>query len=67
VTFVLDSVVYWRSSLSMEAAEGRPESEAMRFASAAAALKCTRFGGSVGSPTEEVEGLLMSGEARVSG
>ena len=39
----------------------------MRFASAAAALKCTRFGGIVGSPTrEEVERLLISETAPTS-
>jgi sulfofructose kinase len=39
----------------------------MRFASAAAALKCTRFGGIVGSPTRgEVERLLISQAAPAS-
>jgi len=40
-------------------AEGRNENEALRFASAAAALKCTRFGGIAGTPTRtEVDQLL---------
>ena len=39
---------------------------AMRFGSAAAALKCTRFGGSMGAPTRaEVDALLaQTGLAR---
>jgi len=41
-------------------AEGRAEAEALRFASAAAALKCARFGGIVGAPARaDVEQLLM--------
>ena len=40
-------------------AVGRNENEALRFASAAAALKCTRFGGIAGTPTRtEVDQLL---------
>jgi sugar/nucleoside kinase (ribokinase family) len=36
--------------------------EVLRFASAAAALKCTRFGGGAGAPTrEEVEAFLKLG------
>jgi sulfofructose kinase len=39
--------------------EQRPLREALRFASAAAALKCTRFGGALAAPQRvEVEGLL---------
>jgi sulfofructose kinase len=40
-------------------AEGVEEADAMRFAAAAAAIKCTRFGGRLGAPTRaEVEALL---------
>jgi sugar/nucleoside kinase (ribokinase family) len=38
--------------------------EALRFASAAAALKCTRFGGAFAAPQRaEVEALLRQGQA----
>jgi len=41
--------------------EGQPLPAAMRFACAAAGLKCTRFGGTTGSPTRaEVEALLAN-------
>jgi sulfofructose kinase len=40
-------------------AEGRDEVAAMRFGAAAAGLKCTRFGGSMGAPRrDEVEAFL---------
>jgi sulfofructose kinase len=40
-------------------AEGRAETEAMRFAAAAAAIKCTRFGGITGAPRRaEVEAFM---------
>ena len=42
--------------------EARPLPEALRFASAVAALKCTRFGGRLGAPQRaEVEALLAGG------
>ncbi len=54
----------FHAGFALALAEGRPEAAAMRFASAAAALKCTRFGGIVGSPVRaEVEQLLGSGPA----
>lgn len=41
-------------------AEGMGEERALRFASAAAAIKCTRFGGRDGSPTRvELDSFLM--------
>jgi sulfofructose kinase len=41
-------------------AEGHGEGDAMRFASAAAAIKCTRFGGITGVPSRaEVEAFLQ--------
>src|SRR5438094_413377 len=50
----------FHAAFALALAEGRAEAEALRFASAAAALKCTRFGGIVGAPTRaEVEHLLM--------
>ncbi|MGB7100031.1 MAG: PfkB family carbohydrate kinase [Xanthobacteraceae bacterium] len=40
-------------------AEGRSETEALRFGAAVAGIKCTRIGGSAGAPTRtEVERLL---------
>ena len=40
---------------------GQPLEQAMRFASATAALKCTRFGGAFGSPQRvEVDALLAA-------
>lgn len=49
----------WHGALALALAEGRGEVEAIRFASAAAALKCTRFGGREGAPgREEVERFL---------
>ncbi|HXX52913.1 MAG TPA: PfkB family carbohydrate kinase [Xanthobacteraceae bacterium] len=42
-------------------AEGRSEVEAMRFGAAVAGIKCTRIGGSAGSPTRtEVEAFLAA-------
>jgi sulfofructose kinase len=44
--------------------EGQDLPTALRFASAAAALKCTRFGGAFAAPQRaEVEELLAHGEA----
>jgi sugar/nucleoside kinase (ribokinase family) len=51
----------FHAGFALALAESRTLPEAMRFASAAAALKCTRFGGIVGSPTRaEVERLLSA-------
>ena len=42
-------------------AEGKCEREAMRFSAAAAALKCTRYGGILGAPTRaEVEAFIAT-------
>ena len=41
----------FHGALALALAEGMPEAEALRFASAAAAVKCTRFGGGAVSPT----------------
>lgn len=49
----------FHGALALALAEGQPEAEAVRFASAAAALKCTRSGGRAGSPSRrDVEELL---------
>jgi len=49
----------FHGAFALALAEDRTENEALRFASAAAALKCTRFGGIVGTPTRtEIERLL---------
>ena len=49
----------WHGAFALGLAEGQGERAAIRFASATAAIKCTRFGGRAGSPTrEEVEAFL---------
>ncbi|MGE0564377.1 MAG: PfkB family carbohydrate kinase [Pseudolabrys sp.] len=49
----------FHGGFALAVAEGRPAAEAMRFASATAALKCTRFGGMAAAPTRaQVERLL---------
>jgi sulfofructose kinase len=49
----------WHGAFVLALAEGRGEREAIRFANAAASLKCTRFGGRAGIPRrEEVEKML---------
>lgn len=49
----------WHGAFAVRLAEGAGEHEAARFASAAAALKCTRFGGRDGAPRRaEVDGFL---------
>lgn len=49
----------FHGALTVGLAEGMPLAVAMRFAAAAAAIKCTRFGGRNGAPTRaEVEALL---------
>lgn len=53
----------FHGAFALMLAEGRSEHEAMRFAAAAAAVKCTRFGGITGAPTRgEVEALLAACE-----
>ncbi|MGL5361299.1 MAG: PfkB family carbohydrate kinase [Bosea sp. (in: a-proteobacteria)] len=49
----------WHGAFALALAEGQPEPKAVRFASATAALKCTRFGGRAGTPSRpEVEAFL---------
>jgi sugar/nucleoside kinase (ribokinase family) len=52
----------FHAGVALGLAEGRDEIAAMRFGSAAAAIKCTRFGGSMGAPKRaEVDALLARG------
>jgi sulfofructose kinase len=51
----------FHGAYTLALAEGRPALDAARFASAAAAIKCTRPGGREGAPTrQEVEDLLRT-------
>ena len=51
----------FHGTLALALAEGMPERRAVRFAAAAAALKCTRFGGREGAPSRpEVEAMLAT-------
>ena len=52
----------WHGAFALALAEGASEREAVCFACAAAAIKCTRFGGRDGAPTRaEVRALLAGG------
>ena len=56
----------WHGAFALCLAEGAGEREAVRFANAAAALKCTGFGGGRASPDRAaVEQLLNDGSYRV--
>ena len=49
----------WHGAFALSLGEGHKEVEAIRFANAVAAIKCTRFGGRAGIPTrEEAERFL---------
>jgi sulfofructose kinase len=51
----------WHGALALALGEGQGARAAIRFASAVAALKCTRFGGRTGTPTRaEAEAFLRS-------
>jgi sulfofructose kinase len=51
----------FHGAFALALAEGRRGTDALRFAAAAAALKCTRFGGGSAAPTRaEVEALLAT-------
>jgi sulfofructose kinase len=51
----------FHGAFALALAEGRAEIDAMRFAAAAAAIKCTRFGGISGAPGRaEVEALVTA-------
>ncbi len=51
VTDTLGAGDVWHGAFALALGEGRSETEAIRFASAVAALKCTRAGGRSGTPT----------------
>lgn len=58
----------FHGAFALAIAEGSRIADAMRFASAAAALKCTRFGGAFAAPGRaEVEDLLSRGAAKMAG
>ena len=49
----------WHGAFTLALAEGKGETDAVRFANAAAALKCTRLGGRAATPTrDELETFL---------
>ena len=51
----------FHGAFALALAEGHEETQAMRFAAAAAAIKCTRFGGISGAPGRaEVEALMTT-------
>ena len=51
----------WHGAFALGLAEGQGERAAIRFASAAAAIKCTRFGGRAGAPQRtEIEAFLAA-------
>jgi sugar/nucleoside kinase (ribokinase family) len=51
----------FHGAFALALAEGRDEAAGLRFAAAAAAIKCTRFGGITGAPKRaEVEDLLAA-------
>lgn len=51
----------WHGALAVALADGRPLGRAVRFANAAAALKCTEFGGRKGMPSRERVDALLAG------
>lgn len=54
----------FHGAFTLTLAEGRDEVAALRFGAAAAALKCTRFGGAAGAPRRaEVDALLSTRRA----
>ena len=57
----------FHGAFTLAVAEGQPLEQAMRFSSATAALKCTRFGGAFGSPQRiEVDEFLAANRATVT-
>lgn len=53
----------FHGAFALAIAEGQPLRQALRFASAAAALKCIRFGGAFAAPPRaEVDALLRQGQ-----
>jgi len=55
----------FHGAFALALAEGAREREALRFAAATAAIKCTRFGGGAAAPDRaEVEVLLANAGSR---
>jgi sulfofructose kinase len=50
----------FHGAFALALAEGREETDAMRFAAAAAAIKCTRFGGIMGAPDRAEVAAFMA-------
>ena len=58
----------FHGAFALAITEGQELRQALRFASAAAALKCTRFGGAFAAPQRaEVEALLSQGQGAERG
>jgi sugar/nucleoside kinase (ribokinase family) len=58
----------FHAGIALALAEGRDEVAAIRFGAAAAGVKCTRFGGSMGAPRRaEVEALLAKQDQSIVG
>ena len=53
----------WHGAFTLALAEGQSEAAAVRFASAAAALKCTTFGGRKGCPDRETVAQFLKENA----
>jgi sulfofructose kinase len=51
----------WHGALALALGEGQSVDAAIRFATAAAALKCTRFGGRVGIPSRDELDAFLAG------
>ena len=53
VTDTLGAGDVWHGAFALKLAEGANETDAIRFANAVAAIKCTRSGGRAGTPTRQ--------------
>lgn len=53
----------WHGAFALALAEGQCERAAIRFASAAAAIKCTRFGGRLGAPARDEVARFLAANA----
>jgi sulfofructose kinase len=56
----------WHGAFALRLGEGAGEEEAMRFANAVAAIKCTRFGGRQGTPRRAEVVEFLDGHAAVA-
>ena len=66
-TLAAGDVFHGAYAYALAMAEGAGIGAAMRFASAAAAIKCTRPGGRSGAPNRAEVEALLAGEAKDSG